>query len=293
MKSIDCSIIIVNYNTCTLTIDCINSIALYSNGFTYEIIVVDNASTDNSAKVLSVDKRIKYVQNPKNAGFGAANNLGVQYSEGKYIFLLNSDTILLENSIEKFLKFYSNNEQLLNIGALGGLMIDRKNNIINSGNCFPTSKYFVKSYLRISGIDFKINEKLEFQEIDFVTGANLFISKAKYTEVQGFDENFFLYYEETDFQKRLTNLGYKNYLFTDTRIIHLEGGSDDGTNKISNFKRIVIAESKNRFLRKHDSLYFLFAIIDLPIVLLQLLNNDYSKSENKEYLKRIFNSYFS
>lgn len=292
MENINCSIVIVNYNTCDLTLQCIQSVVDQSSGFTYEIIVVDNASTDNSAKILSELKHVKYIQNTTNAGFGAANNLGVKNASGTYIFLLNSDTILIENSIKKLLDFYSSNEDLLKLGALGCILIDENHNIINSGSCYPTTKYFLKSYLRLPIKDFVIQKDKKYQTIDFVTGADLFISKEKYNKIGGFDENFFLYFEETDLQKRINLEGYFNYILNTTEIIHLEGGSDGGNTKISNFKRMVIEESKIRFLKKHDPFYFLFFMIDFPVVVLRLLKNNYTVSENKMYLKNTIKAYF-
>ena len=98
----DVSIIIVNYNTKQVTQSCINSIVEHSHGFSYEIILVDNHSTDGSYALFSNDARIKYVYNEKNVGFGQANNIGYQYSTGDFIFLLNSDTLLLNNAIKLF-----------------------------------------------------------------------------------------------------------------------------------------------------------------------------------------------
>ena len=174
MKKLDCSIIIVNYNTCNLTLNCIKSIQAHSLGFTYEIIVVDNASQDMSAKLLSKIEGVKYIQNHINAGFGTANNLGVKNSVGKFIFLLNSDTILIENSIKKLLDFYSDNEINLKIGALGCVLIDQNQNIINSGSYYPTSKYFLRSYLRLPIPVFKVDKRKEYQDIDFVFHMMLF-----------------------------------------------------------------------------------------------------------------------
>jgi len=286
------SIILVNYNTCDLTINCINSIKNHSFGFTYEIIVVDNASQDMSAKLLSKIEGVKYIQNQTNAGFGTANNLGVKNSLGKFIFLLNSDTILIENSIKKLLDFYSDNEINLKIGALGCVLVDQNNNIINSGSYYPMSNYFLRSYLRLPIPVFKVDKGKEYQNIDFVTGADLFMSKKKYEEIGGFDESFFLYYEETDLQKRLNTKGNKNYIITTTQIIHLEGASDGANTKYSNFKRIIMEQSKYYFLRKHDRFYSLFIFAELPVIFLRLLKNDYTMSENKLYLKSIFKSLF-
>lgn len=292
MQNLDCSIILVNYNTCQLTLACINSIREFSTNFSYEIIVVDNASSDNSIEVLSKLPYVKFIESGKNSGFGAANNLGAKNTDGKYLFLLNTDTILIENSIKILLDFYKNNEENLKIGTLGAVLIDENQNIINSGGNFPTVDKYLNAYLRKPFNEYEIAKNDEYQQIDYVTGADLMISKRIYEEIEGFDENFFLYYEETDLQKRIKNLGYINYLIPTTRIIHLEGGSDFGVT-VSNFKRIVIHESRNRFLRKHDGEnFFKYIFLDFFMTIGRLGLKNYTWKEKVTFCKANFKSYF-
>ena len=129
------------------------------------------------------------------------------------------------------------------------------------------------------------------QKIDFVTGADLLISKAKYEQVGGFDERFFLYYEETDLQKRLVNLGYQNYLFNGTKIIHLEGGSDLGASRVSNQKRIFIHTSRNLYLKLHDKNYQKYVKADMIAHLGRLLSRNYTWNEKLKFLKTILKTY--
>lgn len=98
----DVSIIIVNYNTYDLTAACIQSIIEHTKRISYEIIVVDNASTDGSKEKFERDSRIKYIYSEKNGGFGYGNNRGIEIANGDYFFLLNSDTLLLNNAIYEF-----------------------------------------------------------------------------------------------------------------------------------------------------------------------------------------------
>ena len=90
----DVSVIIVTYNTCEMTINCINSVIQKTENLDYEIILVDNASQDESYSTFSQDARIRYIYSEKNLGFGKANNLGAKFAKGRYLFLLNSDTLL-------------------------------------------------------------------------------------------------------------------------------------------------------------------------------------------------------
>lgn len=98
----DVSVIIVTYNTLALTRDCIDSIFRHTANVQFEVIVVDNASEDGSYDYFSKDRRIIYVYSQENMGFGRANNLGLEYASGEYIFLLNSDTYLKNNAIKIF-----------------------------------------------------------------------------------------------------------------------------------------------------------------------------------------------
>ena len=102
MRTMDVSIIIVNYNTRQLTSNCIESIFKYTNGVSFEVILVDNASTDGSIDFFTNDERIIFISSKENLGFGRANNLGYKVAKGRYIFLLNSDTLLLNNAIKIF-----------------------------------------------------------------------------------------------------------------------------------------------------------------------------------------------
>ena len=98
----DVSIIIVTYNTCQMTGECIDSIIEHTRDVDYEIIVVDNASRDASKQTFSHDSRLTYIYNEENIGFGRANNIGAREAKGDYLFLLNSDTLLTNNAVKHF-----------------------------------------------------------------------------------------------------------------------------------------------------------------------------------------------
>ncbi|UVV84289.1 glycosyltransferase [Bacteroides thetaiotaomicron] len=105
----DVSVIIVNYNTKALTKSCIESIFSETCGIEFEVILVDNASSDGSKELFQIDERIIFIESNVNLGFGKANNLGYKYATGKYIFLLNSDTLLKNNAIKLFFDFAEKN----------------------------------------------------------------------------------------------------------------------------------------------------------------------------------------
>ena len=131
------SIIIVNYNTRDFLKTCLNSIFEQTHDIEYEIIVSDNGSTDGSLEMLAKDfPTVHVIANGQNLGFGAANNRGLDIAKGKYIFYLNSDTILLNNAPKLFYDYFEahSNEKL---GAIGGMLLDSNKRFIHSGGNFP------------------------------------------------------------------------------------------------------------------------------------------------------------
>ena len=236
------SIVIVNYNTKDLILQCLQSIYENTVGVDFEIIVVDNASEDDSCvSIKEKFPKVTIVESNYNLGFGKANNVGAKLALGNFLFLLNSDTILIENSI-KILKDYFENSNDSKVGVVGCKLLDTdKNPHISYGN-FPSiyqelfefglSKIFRKYYsekLSISVID----KGTQIKEVDFIMGADMFLKKSIFDYVGGFDEDFFLYYEETEICFRLNRLGYKIIWNPSTSIIHYIGSSakkQDGIN---------------------------------------------------------------
>jgi glycosyltransferase, family 2 len=286
------SIIIVNYNTKQLTLDCIRSIYKYTKDIDFEVIVVDNASSDNSVEAIRESFPIVNVIEPKeNLGFGRANNLGAKYAQGEYLFLLNSDTLLIENSIKKLYDFYTENQEKLHIGVLGCTLVDKDLNLINSGGDFPTIwKYIFDIPLRTINRIFKTKHSSSTRyifnqpitKVDMVTGADMFLSKEIFDKVKGFDKRFFLYYEETNMEYNLTKLGYLHYIINHTKIIHLEGGSM----AYSNWKRKIIYNSQTLYFKlNHPNIFWIYGVFELFIIPLRLLQLKYSFRENLEFIK--------
>ena len=126
----DVSIIIVNYNTKQLLKDCLNSIYEHTENISFEVIVSDNGSKDGSIEMLKAEfPQVILIENNANLGFGKANNKGLAIAKGKYIFYLNSDTILLNNAVKLFFDYFEENGKKENIGALGCNLLDKQGNI--------------------------------------------------------------------------------------------------------------------------------------------------------------------
>lgn len=225
------SVIIVNYNTTQLVIDCINSIYEHTKDILFEVIVVDNDSKNRTIEQLNeIFPFVRLVLNDKNSGFGAANNLGNKYAKGKYLFLLNSDTLLLDNAIKQFYDFM---EITPEAGVCGGNLLtkDLKPNFsfehLQPSLLNSIDKLFFRPYQRI-----KYGKNRCFLHEDkptiikgFTSGADYFIIKKLYNKIGGFDEHFFMYYEDVELTNRVHQSKFKSYIIPSVKIIHLDGGS--------------------------------------------------------------------
>lgn len=246
----DVSVIIVNYNTQKQLDDCLFSIKQKTHGICYEVIVVDNASGDDS--VAMVGRKypwVKLIESETNLGFGKANNLGFKYATGRNIFLLNSDTILIENSVKTLCEALDRDNS---IGAVGAILIGKDRRQKHSFGKFPTLKSkFLGNDFVIKGADFK-----ECRDVDYITGADLMLPRSLMVKLGGFDPELFLYYEETDLQKRMATLGYRRVILPNTKIIHLEGESSKNTSSSENtkgWKNIIMFKSMVYYLKKHSN----------------------------------------
>ncbi|MFC6098066.1 glycosyltransferase family 2 protein [Flavobacterium qiangtangense] len=298
----DVSIIIVNYNTRDLTVNCINSIIENTKNIAFEIILVDNASSDGSPKeIKDLFTDIVLIESDKNVGFGRANNLAAAIAKGEFVFFLNSDTILIENSVKKLYDFFIANESRLNIGVLGSVLVDAHLNTNGYGAHFPNAKEErLKNLSRIPFFKFflKLPKKQVYPlqenyfEIDYVIGADMFMKASLFKRLDGFAPDFFMYYEESDLQKRISNLGLKQYIITDTKIIHLEDGSGKIIRKYSNRKRIIVHQSRIIYLKRNEPREFRkFVMVDFLFTGLGLFNFKYSFKENLTYLRNVIKTY--
>lgn len=254
----DVSIIIVNYNTLQLTRNCINSVFDKTKGLEFEVILVDNASSDGSKEYFEKDERIKYIYNSKNVGFGRANNLGYKYAKGDYIFLLNSDTLLLNNAIYELISFMNNRPE---VAICGGQLFNSDMKKCNSyGLLLPSIKQELDTLLR-NCISKRLRQMVisnlssdGFASIGYVTGADMMLRRDKIEEIGMFDPDFFMYYEETEMTYRYTNKGYKSVFYPKAVIQHLEGKSFSFKEK-----RVKMFMASRRLYYKktgHNNLYY-------------------------------------
>lgn len=249
------SIIIVNFNTCLLTKQTIDSVFWSDFHKDYEIILVDN-STKSTEKCQIEDIRVITVD-CVNKGFGNACNVGAENSSGEYILLLNSDTILEKNTISEAVQYMQENKHV----NILGIKILLKNGKLDSGckRGFPTPLASLYYFMRLDKI-FPQSHKFgayhqtfigddETAEIECISGAFMLMKKETFFENGGFDEEFFMHGEDIDFCFRAKEKGYKTVYFAGASMTHLKGQSSLETNSLPVLKSLY--QSMWLFYRKH------------------------------------------
>lgn len=229
------SIIIVNYNTFTLTKQTIESVLAHKYSFSYEIVLVDNASTDGSLEALEEhfrdQSKVHIIKNIANLGFAKGNNMGIRRSRGEYVLLLNSDTEVKDECLEECLNQMDQNKHL---GALGCKVI-LPNGVLDHAckRGFPTPKASLYYFLKLD----KRNPRKygqydalhlgedEVGEVDALMGAFMLMPRKVLDEVGLLDEDFFMYGEDIDLCFRIKSAGYGILYYPKAHIIHYKGGS--------------------------------------------------------------------
>ena len=244
----DVSIIIVNFHSEELIKKCIESIYNKTSGIGYEIIIVDNETSQESQKKLNplCGSNVRLIRSEINLGFGKANNLGAESANGKYLFLLNPDTELITNAVKELFDYIEVNN---NVGVVGGNLYSPADTPLPSFcKKFDTIRDEVKN-ANWTGIIFdKVKTILSFKKqfsdtfnysvkplnVAYIFGADMFLEKKLFDQLGGFDKDFFMYSEEEDLQFRINQLGYLIVNIPWVRIMHLEGatsGSAGGLNE--------------------------------------------------------------
>lgn len=249
------SIILVNYNSAALIRQCLRSIYEQTKEIPFEIIVVDNASSDNSRQIIRSEfPNAQLIESAENLGFSRGNNLGARLAKGTYLLFLNTDTILFENSIKVLADFLDKHPE---VGAVGPKI-------------FFEDRYFQLSAGRLPSLFREFIDKIVYslarkwrkvmcpllerwhnttKAVGWLTGACLMVRQSAFSQVNGFDENIFMYFEDKDLCKRLNSSGWQITYYPLTSIIHLLAGSSGNVNtqKINELYRT----SQLYYYRKH------------------------------------------
>jgi GT2 family glycosyltransferase len=228
------SIVIVNYNTERLLKDCLRSIYIGANGTPFDIWVVDNHSRDNSVPMVRAQfPNVRVIENRENVGFSRANNLVLAQSQADYVLLLNPDTLVIGDAIERVVKFMNEHPQ---VGIAGCKVLNRDGTLqLACRRSVPTPRV---AFYRLTGLSrlFPNNKTLakynltyespdRTQEVDAVSGAFLMIRRQAVEDIGLLDERFFMYGEELDWCVRAKRAGWTVMYYPAAEIIHYKGES--------------------------------------------------------------------
>lgn len=257
----DISIIIVNWNTKKLLIDCLSSVFETVKDISMEIWLVDNASSDGSVDaVKSAYPSVNIIQNRKNLGFAAANNRALKKMQGQYALLLNTDTVLTKGAVENLYDFMENNNDA---GMACGQLLNQDGSKQNSIANFPgiLSLFCNESLLQILFPEKFPGKRREYKdpvEVDSCIGACLMVRKKAMDDVGLLDENYFFFFEETDWAYRIKQAGWRIYFVPSAKIFHFQGQSVGHNVK----SRIMFYRSRYFYFKKwHKCSYPLICLI--------------------------------
>lgn len=289
----DVSIIIINYCTENLIQDCINSIIKHTFIANYEIIIVDNASPNDSFSVLinkyKETKNIICHRIPENIGFGRANNEGYKIASGRYIFCLNPDTELKNNAIDILSEYLDSHQD---ITICGGNLFHRNGKMCTSFRMlYPSITWelnllfnYIPEIL-LYGNNRRFNTSKEIINVAYITGADLMIRKSYIDEAGFYDPNFFMYYEDTELCYRAFKKGNRITNVPHAEIFHYEGKSFKNLDRKAKYNY----QSREIFYNKHyNKLYhFIADFIFLFALLLRIIYLSFCKNTNILYWKSI------
>lgn len=292
INKVDVSIIIVNYNTKQLILDCIESIYTKTKGITFEIIVVDNASQDGSVDAIKESyPEVVVIASKQNLGFGVANNRGTDISRGKAVFFLNSDTLLVNNAVkELYDTLYSETDI-----ALCGANLFGDERCIETGSSYShTEDSLIRHICTILYLPLKSKPKIYNRptEVRWVSGASMMFDKKTFIEIGSFDPLFFMYFEEADTALRLKQRKKKIIYVPSAKIIHLEGMSSN-KNEFDKPTKFIYLTSQLHFMKKYNRFgYLILFILHLiksitAFTAYTILNNKQRIGYWKKYLKTI------
>ncbi|MVP01465.1 glycosyltransferase family 2 protein [Paenibacillus lutrae] len=281
----DLSIIIVNFNTPQLTIDCLQSVYQSATSYTYEVILIDNNSSDNSVAWIQEEfPQVKLIRNRENVGFSRANNQGIRAAAGKYILLLNSDTILERNTLQIMIDFMSNNPE---VGASGCKIVLPDGSLDKAcKRGFPTPS---ASFYYAFGISKWFPNNPRFNQyqlshlnpddeytVDCLVGAFMLVRREVIEQAGMLDEDFFMYGEDVDWCYRIKQAGWQIYYYPRTQIIHYKGASSRRKpyKIIYEFHRAMILFHRKHYKQKYSFLtnWIVYAGVGVKFALALLKN---------------------
>jgi GT2 family glycosyltransferase len=259
-------IIIINWNSASHLRRCVDSILSSTTKLSGKVIIVDNLSTDGSLKDLNGIKDIQILQPPKNLGFGGGCNLGFRQSQAQFLLFLNPDIQFLPDSQKRVVDFLNSPKLLPETGIIGVLLQNPDGSIQKNVARFPR---FIEIFPCMVGLDrvfprifkphyVKYMDYSKNQLVDQVPGAFFLVRRSCFEKLGGFDERFFLYYEDVDFSYRAHQVGWNTQYLADATVFHGGGGT---TESIKDKRLFYSLRSRVLYAGKHFGRWQALAII--------------------------------
>lgn len=252
---IDVSVVIVNFNQAEMTRACLQSVLKHSSGVAIELIVVDNSDVERLDTQLSEFEGLILIKNPSNLGFAAANNLGLDVATGRFVLFLNNDTLFIESTLPKLIRFY---DSLPTRALIGCKLLNEDGSHQFSTVDFNTRWNQFGEYAFLSGLfprskrinkfHANVTQPDEIRKTDVVKGAFILGNTEDVLALNGFDEAFFFYNEEDDLCQRFKHAGGDVWYYPETAIIHFGGATTATLKWFSIFHQ---HRSKLIYFRKH------------------------------------------
>lgn len=250
------SILVISYNTVDMTVDCLRSIYREAMDSCFEVIVLDNASTDGSAtRILELFPQLQLIKSEQNHGFAIGNNIAAARARGEWILLLNPDTVVRDHAIDTLLNFARSHPE----ASIFGGRTTFADGTLNPTSCWARPTVW-SSFCNGAGLAALYRGSRLFdpesmgdwcrdsvREVDIVTGCFFLLSKRDWEQLGGFDEGFFMYGEEADLCMRAAQRGLKCMICPDAQIIHYGGASE----KVRSEKMVRLFCAKSRLFKTH------------------------------------------
>ena len=271
------SILIVNWNTRDRTLACIDSIRRFASGPEVQVIVIDNDSEDGSVEAFrDSGADIEIIENGENAGFGRANNVGLQRARGRIVLFLNSDTEITATTIPDLLSEFDAHPE---VAAFGCKILGYDGLPQHSVRGFPTLGAYLYSDTLLGALgmfrashDRYRRKRFDFekwQPIEVAMGAALAVRREIVQEMQGFDPRFFMYFEEADLCRRIHDAGY-GLAYSPVPVVYHVGGASSSKSKAR--MMLVIRQSMFKYFRKHEPAWKIrvFTLVFKPLFLVHI-----------------------
>lgn len=272
----DVTIVIVSYNVADLLNECIVSIKKETS-CEYEIIVIDNNSADNSIEMIKTNHSdVKLIQNKSNVGFAAANNQGFKIANGRYILMLNPDTVVLDSAIDRLVRFMDEHPDA---GACGPKNLNADRSLQHNCHHFPTISMRLVEHLQLKRFfprnKFFGREHMTYwdydqvKEVDWITGCSLMIRREVLEQIGLLDENYFMYAEELDLCFRLKKYHWRTFFYPYASIVHYGGQSALNQNEEKVFAKSIsyyLFTTKYYFFKKNYGYMSFYIIKSLDLI---------------------------